>query len=351
MPRDPLSNTPQSAAPRARPPRGSAADFPRPGATPTAAARLNSAAASPVEFFAADDSELLVTGEAVALDRRAAGFVLRGAGAAIDVIVVLALAVAAMLVLSSEYVNQILDPSYYPAIAISVVVMLTVALPTAVETLTQGKSLGKLAVGVRIVRDDGGSIGFRHAFIRALVGLLEIFLTLGGLAALVALLNPQAKRIGDLLSGCYARNERVQASPVSVVELPAGLAVWAQTADVARLPDRLAGRVSSFLAQSSAMLPATRHRLALSLAEETAPLVSELPAGVLAQAHTANPDHPAAPGTAGATGQIGAEEDFLRAVTVLRRDRDASSLQRAQNRLDRFEPALRALPHGFPDRG
>ena len=34
------------------------------------------------------------------------------------------------------------------------------SIPTAVETLSQGKSLGKLAVGARIVRDDGGSIGF-----------------------------------------------------------------------------------------------------------------------------------------------------------------------------------------------
>ena len=34
--------------------------------------------------------------------------------------------------------------------------------------------LGRLAVGSRIVRIDGGAAGFRHAFIRALVGVIEI---------------------------------------------------------------------------------------------------------------------------------------------------------------------------------
>ena len=58
--------------------------------------------------------------------------------------------------------------------------------PMLVETATGGRSLGKLAVGARIVRDDGGAIGLRHAFIRALLGVLEIFMTFGGLAATAA---------------------------------------------------------------------------------------------------------------------------------------------------------------------
>ena len=61
------------------------------------------------------------------------------------------------------------------------VVLCFVVVPAAVETLSRGRSLGKLAAGLRIVRDDGGAIRFRHAVIRALIGFLEIYLTFGGL--------------------------------------------------------------------------------------------------------------------------------------------------------------------------
>ena len=37
-------------------------------------------------------------------------------------------------------------------------VTVMVVLPTTVETLTRGRSLGKLAMGIRIVRDDGGPV-------------------------------------------------------------------------------------------------------------------------------------------------------------------------------------------------
>ena len=366
MPREPQRDTPPSASTGALPPpvfearssRRAVAQQPA-ARQPTSrqpAARWEAALTADVEFFTADDSELLVTGEAVSLDRRAAGFVLRAAGAAIDVTAMAVLAIGASLLLSTEYFARLVGESFFPAIVISLIVLLTVALPTAIETLSHGKSLGKLAVGVRVVRDDGGSIGFRHAFIRALVGVLEIFGTAGGLAALVALLNPRARRIGDILSGCYARHERVPARSIPIVEVPASLRVWAETADVARLPDRLARRIAAFLAQSAAMLPADRHRLAFNLAAETVPFVGELPIGVLMAAATQTGEQPDAPDSVthtapGATTPPFAEENFLRAVAALRRERDSRSLRLAQSRLDRLEPALRALPHGFPDRG
>ena len=47
--------------------------------------------------------------------------------------------------------------------------------PTALETLTRGQSIGKLAFGLRTVRDDAGPITFQHAFVRALIGVVEIY--------------------------------------------------------------------------------------------------------------------------------------------------------------------------------
>ena len=59
---------------------------------------------------------------------------------------------------------------------------ITVVLPTTVDTLTRGRSLGKLAMGIRIVRDDGGPLVFRQSLVRALVGIVELWLTLGTVA-------------------------------------------------------------------------------------------------------------------------------------------------------------------------
>ena len=64
-------------------------------------------------------------------------------------------------------------------------VLVLVVVPTAVETLTHGRSLGKLALGLRTVRDDAGPISFRHSLIRALVGVVEIWM-LSGVPALSA---------------------------------------------------------------------------------------------------------------------------------------------------------------------
>jgi uncharacterized RDD family membrane protein YckC len=275
----------------------------------------------------AHDEQLdeLVTGEAVALDLRPASFVLRAAGAIIDWLVYF----GTYLVLAIVFLNLAgqlgLDEAITRAITITGLVLAVVVIPTAVETITQGKSLGKLAIGARIVRDDGGSIGFRHAFIRALTGVFEIYFTFGGMAAIVALLNGRAKRLGDLVAGTYSQHERVAKLVPPAFGMPLELQAWSQTADVAKLPDALARRVAQFLAQAPAMTPDSRSRLARELANEVAVHVSPLPS----------------------TGA----EPFLAAVAVLRRDREFAALQLEKAGLERLAPVLEGMPRGFPDRG
>lgn len=273
----------------------------------------------------AEDTQELVTGEAVALDLRPAGFVLRGAGAAIDWLVYFGGYLLLFLLLFNLALQYRLDQAITTAIALSALVICIVVIPVAVETLTQGKSLGKLAIGARIVRDDGGAIGFRHAFIRGLTGVFETYMTLGGGAAIIALLNGRAKRLGDLIAGTYSQNERVSRYVPATFGVPLPLLEWSKTADVAKLPDALARRVAQFLAQASALTPDSRSRLARELANETSIYVSPVPAG--------DP------------------ELFLAAVAVLRREREAAALALAADALQRLEPVLDGLPRGFPDRG
>ncbi len=287
------------------------------------------ASASPaprVDALVHDDRTAeLIIGEAVALDLRPASFVLRAAGAIIDFVVYVGGYIVLLLIASSVAEQVGLDEALTTALSISLLVLAIVVAPTAVETLSHGKSLGKLAVGARIVRDDGGAIGLRHAFIRALTGVLEIFSTLGGLAAVIALLNSRSRRLGDLIAGTYSQNERVSNAQLPVFGVPVTLAAWASTADVARMPDGLARRISQFLRQASALTPQTRANLAAELANEAARYVAPVP--------------------------VSDPESFLAAVSAVRRDREFTALERQKHALATLSPVLKGMPRGFPDRG
>ncbi|MBC7590347.1 MAG: RDD family protein [Salinibacterium sp.] len=272
-----------------------------------------------------EDLQQLITGEAVALDLRSSSFVLRAAGTIIDYLLYFGSYLVMILLVTSFAVPLGIDQALLTAIGVAGLVICLVVIPTAVETASHGKSLGKLAIGSRIVRDDGGSIGFRHAFIRALTGVFEIFMTFGGLAAIIALLNGRAKRLGDLVAGTYSQNERVSKLVAPIFGVPLALDQWSQTADVAKLPDALARRGAAFLAQAAALTPETRQRLSRQLADEVSVFVSPVPAG--------------------------SAELFLAAVASLRRDRESAALGLEQAGLERLAPVLEGLPRGFPDRG
>jgi uncharacterized RDD family membrane protein YckC len=275
-----------------------------------------------------DEEDTVMTGEAVALELRPTGFALAAAGAAIDWLVyfgggLLFITYAVVLPLGDSSLGQ--DSATMAAFVSASLVLVLIVIPVAVELLTHGKSLGRLAVGARIVREDGGEIGFRHAFIRNLVALLEIYTTIGGFAAIFGLLNGKSKRMGDYLAGTYSQYERVAPVSEPVFVITPDLQAWALTADVARIPDRLAQRITAFLRQAPKMTPTARWQYANQLASEATAWVSPVP--------------------------VTAPENFLAAVVAIRRDRELTALTLENERLGHLGAALTGLPHAFPNRG
>ncbi len=247
------------------------------------------------------NSEEILTGEAVALDVQPLGVMMRALGALIDALVSIALLVALLLVMVWLGRDGRLNENAWRMLQVSSIVFSLVLVPATIEAVTRGRSLGKLAVGGRIVRWDGGRIGVRHAALRALAGVLEIWLTAGGLAFVVGAFTPRSQRLGDLLAGTYSERTRRAKLPESRPTMPPALLGWATIADVSRLPVRLSRRLSQFVHQASGMHPAARARTALSLAEEASAHVSPVP-------------------------QVD-PETFLVAVLVARRDRELRALQ------------------------
>lgn len=266
----------------------------------------------------------VLTGEAVALDVQPLGFFLRALGVLIDMLI----GVAILLLFAWGMLWLVgvgaVDSTVVPILTIVVLVLVMVVIPTVVETTTHGRSLGRLTVGGRIVRTDGGAAGFRHAFIRALVGVFELWFTLGAVAALVGAFTPRSQRLGDLVAGTYSERTRTPRLPDAWIGVPPALTEWAAVADVARLPEPLSRRISQFSRSATSMQPAARTRVAASLAREAAEHVSPVP--------------PVDP------------ETFLIGVMALRRDRELRALQLETARADALAGPAAAPPRGFPER-
>jgi len=264
----------------------------------------------------------LVTGEAVALELPAAGVAVHAVSGAIDVVATLLLlwASSAVAVVATADSDEALAST---AMLLAVVLALLV-LPTTLETLTRGRSLGKLALGLRTVRDDAGPIGFRQAFTRALVGVVEIWLLFGIPALVSGLVSARGKRLGDYAAGTYVVRERVRMTIPPPPAMPPALAGWAVGADIARLPDGLAMAVRQFLARAAGLSPASRVSIA-----------AELQAEVLR--------HVAPPPPAGSHPEM-----VLTAVIADRRRRDSQRLQREAQLRARLLPTDPLAPAAGP---
>ena len=94
-----------------------------------------------------------------------------------------------------------------------------------------------MAMGLRVVRDDGGPIGFRQALVRGLAVLVDLP-TGFTVSVLCMLLHPRSKRLGDLLAGTLVVQERVATAGGAVAVMPPPLEAWARTLDLSRLPRR-----------------------------------------------------------------------------------------------------------------
>lgn len=106
----------------------------------------------------------LVTGEAVALELRPAKLPSRALAVLIDLAVAFAVYMAVTMAFAAATAS--LDDAAVAAVAVATFLLVLVGIPIAVETMSHGRSLGKLACGLRVVRDDGGPIRFRHALVR-----------------------------------------------------------------------------------------------------------------------------------------------------------------------------------------
>jgi uncharacterized RDD family membrane protein YckC len=219
----------------------------------------------------------LVTGEAVALELREAALPSRMLAALIDGAIQLVLLLALVALLSAFPAAG--SAALGVALVIVIVVVVGLGYPVTFETLMRGRTPGKAAMGLRVVRDDAGPIGFRQAFVRGLIGFVveRPGITSFAAAMISSLLSSRGKRLGDLAAGTVVIQERVATATGPVAQMPPPLAGWAGTLDLTHLSDELAQSVRSFVARAPQLTDAARTDLGHRLTGAVAAVVSPPP--------------------------------------------------------------------------
>ncbi|MFK0217672.1 RDD family protein [Streptomyces vinaceus] len=226
----------------------------------------------------------LVTGDAVVLGLRPARLPSRGLAIALDLFVYLTgyLVISIGLTLATAS----LDPAAQAAVAVGSFLLVLVGVPIAVETLSHGRSLGKLACGLRVVRDDGGPIRFRHALVRGAIGVVELLGTFGAIACIASLVSARGRRLGDVFAGALVVRERVPGARVMPVPPPPPwLAGRFSGLDLSAVPDGLWLAVRQYLTRMNQLDPQVGAAMAVRLADDlVARTGAPAPAGVPAAA-------------------------------------------------------------------
>lgn len=219
----------------------------------------------------------LITPEAVVLGLPVASVGSRGLALVIDLLIqgtvlfVLIFAASAAAVLEGGWV----------AVAVGLLVVFGVLFvyPVAFETFWRGRTPGKAVLGLRVVTVEAAPVGFRHAAIRAALGLIDFYATSGGAAVISALFTRRAQRLGDLAAGTLVIREGRRKRGVTSMRFspPAGTEGYAQQLDASALDEDDYLAIRSVLVRAQHLPPTTAEPLARAALAALAPRVTPPP--------------------------------------------------------------------------
>jgi uncharacterized RDD family membrane protein YckC len=221
----------------------------------------------------------IVTPEAVLLELEPAGIGSRLLAKVLDVLVqggaLLVLAMGVGLVLSQA------DAPTWLAVVLFLFAFFAILFlyPVVLET-RDGRTIGKRALRLRVVTREGGPARFRHAAIRAALGLVEFIVVPGGiLAVLSTLFSRDSQRLGDLAAGTLVVRDRSAQPPAGAVwfPIPVGFEAYAASLDTTLVDVATYGLVRRFLLRAPTLSPGARQQLALRLANPLAQRMRHTP--------------------------------------------------------------------------
>ncbi|MGF1664763.1 MAG: RDD family protein [Acidimicrobiia bacterium] len=129
------------------------------------------------------------------------------------------------------------------------------------ETLNGGRTLGKMAAGIKVVRTSGAPVGFGSAVVRGLFAPIDFLV--GGVGIVSMFVSKRSQRIGDIAAGTVVVRDRVPAAPLEqpLPVAPADAPRW----DVSAVTDEEVGVIRSFLQRAGGLPVGRRRELASQL--------------------------------------------------------------------------------------
>ena len=207
----------------------------------------------------------VVTGEAVVLEVPCARFPSRMLALAIDLAIQLTIIAVLLTVVAVGAANNSMNTAEVTAIVVTILVLALIGYPVAWEAATRGRTPGKLALGLRVVGDDGSPERFRQALVRGLATLVDFWLVpfIGVPALICSLLSAKGKRLGDVFAGTFVIQHRLPARrrKPPPIAIPPELAAWASGLELSGLTDQTAAMARLYLGRLPDLTPGARAEL------------------------------------------------------------------------------------------
>ncbi len=224
----------------------------------------------------------IVTPEGVVLDFAMAGVASRLLARLIDSIMLLFVFYTLMIVM---VVVSASNPTLALILAIVIGFALVFVYPMVIESRWNGRTVGKYAMGLRVVTTEGGPVRLSHTAIRSMLQLIDILVTAGGAAVVAAISSEHGQRLGDMAAGTYVINERRSMDQIAdhevVIPTPWGLQSVVDSIDTTALDASQGALIRSVLLRAPDLSADARAALATDLATRVAAVLgTEIPSTV-----------------------------------------------------------------------
>lgn len=238
-----------------------------------------------------DTTIAVVTPENIAFDYELAGPFRRAPAYAIDVLIRSGIILTILLVmtLAGFTLSVVIPPSFMFAAAFIAYFLISWFYGAAMETYFNGRTIGKWAMGLRVIAVDGRPLNGTRAVIRNLLRIADFaplaalselsvelptaFVIPTGLVGLTCMLcTRRMQRLGDLAAGTMVViDERSWRLPVANVDDPRAAAMAAFLPADFRVSRTLARTLATYVERRAYLTPARRREVAKAL---TDPLVA-----------------------------------------------------------------------------
>ncbi len=220
-----------------------------------------------------DNRVTFATPEGVALELILAGLGSRFLARLLDTVIQGAIIIALLIGVGVTHA-----PGWIGAIVFIFVFLVVFAYDVALETLNNGRTVGKQVAGIRVTGASGEPIRFLPSAVRnilRLVDFLPVFYLVGSVAIVT---TARDQRLGDLAAGTIVTRDRFPglSNRIAPITVPLdAVATW----DVSAVSPAEVRAVRQFLERRLELRAPARTYFANDLASRVAPKVAGIPAG------------------------------------------------------------------------